>query len=108
VVGVVRSRGEAIRLLPRSSILYLQSYGDFVRVISDDGRYLMRETLSELERRWAPFGFVRVHRQYVANLRQVLEVRRQLGGTAELTFRDGQTIPVARRQVPDLSHRLGL
>lgn len=107
-VVAVSSRGGAIRLLPRSSILYLQSYGDYVRVISSDGRYLMRETLSELERRWAPFGFVRVHRQYVANLRQAVEVRPQLGGTAELTLRNGQTIPVARRQVPDLSHRLGL
>ncbi len=108
VVAVSTARGDAIRLLHRSTILYVQSHGDFVRVVNAQGRFLLRETLSEIERRWAPFGFVRVHRQYVANLRRAVEVRRQLGGTAELGFADGQTIPVARRQVADLTQRLGL
>ncbi len=108
VVAVASPRGGAIRLLPRSSILYVQSHGDFVRVVSAQGRYLLRETLSEIERRWQPFGFVRVHRQYLANLRQAVEVRPQLGGTAQLAFADGQTIPVARRQVPELERRLGV
>jgi hypothetical protein len=30
------------------------------------------------------------------------------GGTAELGFADGQSIPVARRHVADLSKRLGV
>ncbi len=108
VVAVANPRGGSIRLLPRSSILYVQSHGDFVRVVSDQGRYLLHETLSEIERRWEPFGFVRVHRQYLANLRQAVEVRPQLGGTAQLAFGDGQTIPVARRQVSELERRLGV
>jgi DNA-binding LytR/AlgR family response regulator len=56
------------RLIARSSILYVQSHGDFVRIVTEDGRYLLRATLSEIERRWEPHGFVRVHRQYLANL----------------------------------------
>ncbi len=108
IVAVSNPRGDAIALLQRSTILYVQSHGDFVRVVNAQGRFLLRETLSEIERRWAPFGFVRVHRQYVANLRRAEEVRRPLGGTAELAFGDGQTIPVARRQVADLTQRLGL
>ncbi len=108
VVAVANPRGGAIRLLRRSTILYVQSHGDFVRVVNAQGRFLLRETLSEVERRWAPFGFVRVHRQYVANLRRAVELRPQLGGTAELAFGDGQAIPVARRHVAALSHRLGL
>ena len=108
VVAVANPRGGAIRLLRRSTILYVQSHGDFVRVVNAQGRFLLRETLSEVERRWAPFGFVRVHRQYVANLRRAVELRPQLGGAAELAFGDGQAIPVARRHVAALSHRLGL
>jgi DNA-binding LytR/AlgR family response regulator len=86
----------------------VQSYGDFVRVVADDGRYLLRATLAEVERRWEPFGFVRVHRQYVANLLRAVELRPLLGGTAELSFAGGQTIPVARRHVAGLGRRLGV
>lgn len=104
-VANVRAPGST-RLIARSSILYVQSHGDFVRIVVEDGRYLLRSTLSDLERRWEPFGFVRVHRQYLANLNQALELRPQLGGTAMLTLAGDQTVPVARRHVADLTKRL--
>jgi DNA-binding LytR/AlgR family response regulator len=106
VVAVDNVRTGTTRLVPRSSILYVQSHGDFVRVVADDGRYLLRTTLIDIERRWEPHGFVRVHRQYVANLNRAVELRPQFGGTAELAFADDQTIPVARRHVAELGRRL--
>jgi DNA-binding LytR/AlgR family response regulator len=108
IVAVANTRNGSIRLISRSSILYVQSHGDFVRVVTADGRWLLRATLSEIERQWATFGFVRVHRQYVANLIRAVEVRPQLGGTAELVFAEGQTIPIARRHVAELGKRLGV
>ena len=106
VIAVANARSGATRLIPRGSILYAQSHGDFVRIVVGDGRYLLRATLSDLERRWEPHGFVRVHRQYVANLNRAVELRPLFGGTAELAFADGRTIPVARRHVADLGRRL--
>ena len=108
MIAVANTRNGAIRLVARSSILYAQSHGDFVRIVTSDARYLLRATLSELERRWEPFGFHRVHRQYVANLPRAVELRPHLGGTAELAFADGQTIPIARRHVAELGRRLGV
>jgi two-component system, LytTR family, response regulator len=108
LVAVANVRNGSTRLISRSAILYVQSHGDFVRIVTADGRYLLRATLTEVERRWEPFGFVRVHRQYLANLPGAVELRPRLGGTAELLFADGQAIPVARRHVGDLSRRLGI
>jgi DNA-binding LytR/AlgR family response regulator len=108
MVAVSGARGGAIRLVPRSAILYAQAHGDFVRIVTDEGRYLLRVTLAELESRWSQFGFVRVHRQYVANLSQARELRPQLGGTAELAFAGDRTIPVARRHVAELRRELGV
>ena len=107
-IAVAAATGGATRLISRGTVLYVQSHGDFVRVVTADGRYLLRATFSEIERRWEPFGFVRVHRQYVANLHRAVELRPQLRGTAELAFGDGQTIPIARRQVNELGRRLGV
>jgi DNA-binding LytR/AlgR family response regulator len=107
IVAVANARSPgSTRLIARSSILYVQSHGDFVRIVVEDGRYLLRSTLSELERRWEPFGFVRVHRQYLANLNKALELQPQLGGTAVLRFTAERSVPVARRHVADLTRRL--
>jgi DNA-binding LytR/AlgR family response regulator len=108
MIAVANIRTGATRLIARGSILYVQSNGDFVRIVTEEGRYLLRATLAEVERRWEPAGFVRLHRQYVANLSKAHEVRPRLGGTAELAFASGQTIPIARRHVADLGRRLGL
>jgi DNA-binding LytR/AlgR family response regulator len=96
------------RLVGRSSILYLCASGDYVRVVTAEGRFLMRGSLTEIARRWEPLGFVRVHRRYVVNLRRATEVRPQLNGTATLVFPGGTEVPVARREVAELRRRLGL
>jgi DNA-binding LytR/AlgR family response regulator len=106
VVPVDNVRGGGTRLIPRSSIFYLQAYGDYVRIVSEDGRFLLRGRLADIERRWEPFGFVRVHRQYVVNLRRAVEVRPQLNGTAVLVFPSGAEVPIARRQIGELRRRL--
>lgn len=108
MVAVLSSRNGSLRLVPRRDIFYVQAHGDFVRIVTADGRYLLRATLAELERRWEPFGFVRVHRGFVANLKQAIELRPQLGGTAELVLPGDETVPVARRHVAELRQRLAV
>lgn len=108
MIAVANVHGGATRLLARSEIEYVASYGDFVRIVTPEGRFLLRTTLAEIERRWAPHGFVRVHRQFVANLHHAVELRPQLGGTAELAFADGTTVPVARRHAAELGRRLSV
>jgi DNA-binding LytR/AlgR family response regulator len=101
-------RGGGTRLLARSSVLYLQAHGDYVRVASTEGRYLVRARLSDLEERWSAHGFLRVHRGFVVNLRRAVEVRPRLNGTAVLVMTDGDEVPIARRQVGELRRKLGV
>ena len=107
-VAVANLHGGGTRLLPRSGIEYLQSYGDFVHVVAGAERFLLRATLTDIERRWESYGFVRVHRQFVVNLRAATELRPQIGGTAQLSFPGGRTVPVARRHAAALARRLAV
>jgi DNA-binding LytR/AlgR family response regulator len=106
IIPVEHQRGGATRLLDRSTVLYVQAEGDYVRIHADSGRFLIRTALSDIEQRWAPHGFVRVHRSYVANLRRAVEIRPKLGGAVTIVMADGSELPVARRQVADLRRRL--
>jgi DNA-binding LytR/AlgR family response regulator len=106
VIAVDNLRGGGTRLVPRDSVLYMQARGDYVRVVTDEGRFLRRSSLAEVERRWRAHGFLRVHRQYVANLRRAVELRPQLGGTATLAYPGGLEIPIARRHLAELRREL--
>jgi DNA-binding LytR/AlgR family response regulator len=105
-VAVARGQGEGTRIISLPAILYVQAHGDYVRLVTDEGRFLQRDTLTDVERRWTPYGFHRVHRAYVVNLRRAVEVRPDHGGTASIVLSDGTTVPVARRHVADLRRRL--
>jgi DNA-binding LytR/AlgR family response regulator len=106
IIPVEHQRGGATRLLDRSTILYVEAEGDYVRIHADSGRFLVRAALTDIERRWGQYGFVRVHRSYVANLRRATEIRPEFGGAVTIVLSDGSTVPVARRQVADLRRRL--
>ena len=106
VIAVHDLRARGMRLLTRGSILYVAAYGDYVRVYADSGRYLLRSSLTDVERRFAGQGFLRVHRQYLVNLNRAVEIRAQLNGTAVMRFENGGEIPVARRHVPELRRRV--
>ena len=105
LVAVDAPRGRT-RLVSRRSVLYLQAQGDYVRIVSDDGRYLLRGRISEIERAWEEHGFARIHRSYIANLRRAVEVRPQLNGTATLVLSGGVELPIARRKIAALRSRL--
>jgi two-component system, LytTR family, response regulator len=108
VLPVDAPRGGGTRLIGRASILVLQAHGDYVRVASDEGRFLLRARLADLEERWSRHGFLRVHRSFVVNLRRAVEVRPRLNGTAVLVMADGTEVPIARRQVSELRRRLAV
>ena len=106
-VAVDTLRGGGTRLLRRTSILYLEAHGDYARVFSDEGRFIMRTSMCELEERWGRCGFMRVHRRFVVNLARAQELRPLPNGTATLRLGPDLEVPVSRRQAADLRRRLG-
>jgi DNA-binding LytR/AlgR family response regulator len=106
VVAVDNPKGGGKRLVRLETISFAQANGDYARIVCDDGRFLLRTPLSQLEKDWGASGFARVHRAYLVNLKHAVELRAQLNGTAVLVMRDDTEIPVARRNVAALRRRL--
>jgi two-component system, LytTR family, response regulator len=106
VVAVDNPKGGGKRLVRLETISFAQANGDYARIVCDDGRFLLRTPLSQLEKDWGNSGFARVHRAYLVNLKHAVELRAQLNGTAVLIMRDDTEIPVARRNVASLRRRL--
>jgi len=96
--------GTTTRMIRRDDIRYVQAYGDYARLHTDDGSYLVRIPLNDLERRWQEAGFVRIHRSYLVALAHVSRAR--LAADRPSVTSGGAELPVSRRALPALREQL--
>lgn len=98
--------GGRTRFVPQQSVWFAEAKGDYVRLHTVDGSYLVRMSLAALERRWAEAGFIRVHRSTLVSSRHVSELRFE-GGKVTLTV-GTETLKVSRRHTRQVREQLVL
>jgi len=96
--------GSTTRMIRRTDVHYVQAQGDYARLHTDEGSYLVRISMTDLERQWADAGFVRIHRSYLVAERHVSRWR--LGQEHPTVVSGGAELPVSRRLLPSLRERL--
>ncbi|MGI5118132.1 LytR/AlgR family response regulator transcription factor [Marinactinospora thermotolerans] len=92
------------RFISRADIWYAEARGDYVRLRTAEGSYLIRSTLGALERAWTGAGFVRVHRSMLVAARHVSELHSD--GTRTRVKVGDELLPVSRRQTREVRDRL--
>jgi DNA-binding LytR/AlgR family response regulator len=102
-VLAVESAGRT-RFVARRDVRYAEASGDYTRLHSVDGSYLVRIPLSTLEGCWVPTGFFRIHRSYLVSLQAVSELRTATSGVVVVV--GSQELPVSRRQARGLKDAL--
>lgn len=72
--------------VPLSQILYLEAYGNYVRVHTDDERYVTSEKMQYYEAMLTEKGFLRIHRSYIVAFDRIeaLEGNQVIIGGAKL------------------------
>lgn len=96
--------GGVTRFVRLGDIRYVEAQGDYARLHSASGSFLIRASMSTLEGRWTPAGFVRIHRRYLVATRYIEELSLDNG---QLTVRVGtQTLAVSRRHARQVRDRL--
>jgi DNA-binding LytR/AlgR family response regulator len=92
------------RMLPRSSVRWVEAQGDYARLHTADAS----TSSGSRWRRWrtggADAGFVRIHRSYLVQLRLIAELR--LTGSGYVVAVDGVELPVSRRHTRELKDKL--
>lgn len=104
---LVRKLGKEF-LVSADDIEWLQAEGNYVNLHVKGRLYPLRSTLTALEPRLDPARFLRVHRSYMVNLNQLLEIEPLDSGDARLKLRDGTLVPCSRRYRPALRARGGV
>ena len=70
---VVKDNG-LIRIIPAQEIYYIEASDDYVKIVTKDGTFLKKSTLSHIENTLDPQQFVRVHRSYLAPVSQLMRI----------------------------------
>ncbi|HEY7060634.1 MAG TPA: LytTR family DNA-binding domain-containing protein [Chloroflexota bacterium] len=105
----VETAGRTV-LIDLPEIRYAEARDDVVYVRTYDRVYPTRFSLHDLERRLPTPPFLRIHRAFLANMRNVVEIRPYFNGTYLLKVNDatGSDLTVSRGRVKDLRSLLGL
>ena len=87
--------GGVVKFVRLGDVRYVEAQGDYTRLHTAAGGFLVRIPISILERRWAPAGFVRIHRSHLVAVKHIEELRVDAG---QMSVRiGGETLTVSRR-----------
>ena len=81
--------GTNIRVIPVNDILYLQSEGDYVLIITEKDKFIKEQTMKYFEQNLSNQYFVRIHRSYIVNVSFISRVECYGNNKQSLILRNG-------------------
>jgi two-component system LytT family response regulator len=104
---VVKDRNK-IKIIPVNKIHYVEAADDYVKIITDDGAFLKKRTMSFFENSLSAYHFVRVHRSYIVNSQLITRIDPYEKDSHLLLLTTGAKIPVSKPGYSRLKEVLGI
>ncbi len=83
---VTAREGDEIQMIPVADIYYFKAEDKYTVVKTQDREYLIRISISRLEKTLDPELFWRVHRGTIVNINRIAKVYRSLAGRLDITL----------------------
>lgn len=94
---LVKTKGKMI-FVDVHDVSWIGAEGKYVRLHTHTGTsYLLRQSISDIDRRLDSREFLRIHRSTVVNLRRVKEIHRGIGDDFVVVLHDGTKLALSRR-----------
>ncbi len=94
--------GKVIRKILIQHILWLEAKGDYVKIVTENGNYVIHATLRNLEEKLSAAAFVRIHRGFVIPTGKIDYIE------DGAVYIQGSTLPVSENYKTDLLKSLRL
>ncbi len=89
-------QGAKIHVVASGSVDYVEAQDDYVFIRAGKLGLRKKQTLSEIEKRLQPAGFVRIHRCYLLNVTRLARIEPYAKDSRVVILRDGTRLPVSR------------
>lgn len=104
---VVRVKNE-IKIIQIQEVRYFEAEDDYISIHTQEGKFLKKMTMKQLEESLDPDKFARIHRSFLVNLQEVAGLEPYEKESYLLRLRSGQKIPVSKSGYARLRLVLGL
>lgn len=104
---VVRVKNE-IKIIQIQEVRYFEAEDDYISIHTQEGKFLKKMTMKQLEESLDPDKFARIHRSFLVNLQEVAGLEPFEKESYLLRLRSGQKIPVSKSGYARLRLVLGL
>ncbi|HYK57235.1 MAG TPA: LytTR family transcriptional regulator DNA-binding domain-containing protein [Flavisolibacter sp.] len=105
---IVVKTGGKIRIIPVPDIQYLEAADDYVKIHTAEGSFLKNKTMGFFEAALPPNEFVRTHRSYIINVKEITRIDPYEKENHLAILRSGARIPVSKNGYGKLKMVLGL
>ncbi|WNZ96298.1 LytTR family transcriptional regulator DNA-binding domain-containing protein [Streptococcus iniae] len=99
---------ERIYLLSFQDIIYCEVQGKETTLYTKTGKYISQTSLSALEKQLPARLFFKVHRSYLINQDQIMEIQPWFNQTYQVTMSNGDKVPVSRSYLKVFREKVGL
>ena len=103
----VEMRGK-VRVVPVQEIDFIMADGPYAELYSGDRKYVIRESMHNLEDKLDPDVFIRTHRSVIVRLDLIETLHKGAGGDYEVQLKSGRRLRVSRSRIDALEKKLGL
>ena len=104
---LVRVKNE-IKIIQIQEVRYFEAEDDYISIHTQEGKFLKKMTMKQLEESLDPDKFARIHRSFLVNLQEVAGLEPYEKESYLLRLRSGQKIPVSKSGYARLRQVLGL
>lgn len=105
---IVLKDGNKIKIIPVNQVHYLQAADDYVKIVTANGAYLKKRTMSFFEKSLREFSFVRIHRSYIVNTQYITHIDPYEKDGHLLHLSSGSSLPVSKSGYGVLRNALGI
>ncbi len=105
---IVVKTGSKIKIIPVHDVYFLEAADDYVKVHTQEGRFLKNKTMSHFEKTLDGQQFVRSHRSYIVNVQQITRIDPYEKDNHIAILKSGAKVPVSRNGYAKLRTVLGL
>ena len=103
----VEMRGK-VRVVPVGEIDFIIASGPYADLYSGERKYVIRESMQNLEDRLDPDMFIRTHRSVIVRLDLIETLHKGAGGDYEVQLKSGRRLRVSRSRIDALERKLGV
>ena len=105
---IVVKDGSKIKIIPVQQIQYLEAADDYVKIVTSDGFYLKKKTMSYFEESLSQYSFSRIHRSYIVNTQLITRIDAYEKDSHIILLSTGAKLPVSKGGYSKLKEVLGI